>query len=153
LKHALKRILKQREDTDTCSHLNPISGKPIDICSQLQKQILAAQASVASCKAGLHPPGRYSTTGFVTLLRVHETAGFGPADDHLEGEVVFQVDSEPLKSFGFFLRPGDHTPAQDGMLSLLRDAFLNDLPVTFDYDQEFNKHNSPALRITLSRSA
>jgi hypothetical protein len=37
-----------------------------------------------------------NVTGTVTLLRVHDVgSGYGPAADHLDAEVIFQLNSRP----------------------------------------------------------
>lgn len=65
-----------------------------------------------------------ATRGVPTLLRVHEIGdSIGGASDRLEDvEVVFQLDVEPGRWFGFPLRRGADEPMSRGMLDVLRMA-------------------------------
>ena len=80
-------------------------------------------------------PGRVtSAVGRLTMLRVHDVGTkFGPASDQLDVEVVVRVDSEPGRSFGFQLRDDGDRRANEGMLSLLRDAFDRDRRVRIEF--------------------
>lgn len=67
------------------------------------------------------------------MLRVHDRGGFGPNDDHLEGEVVVQVDARPGESFGFHLSPEGQLSSARGMLALLRGALVAGTSVRLEY--------------------
>lgn len=70
------------------------------------------------------------TTGKVIMLRAHEHgSGYGPSEDQIDVEIVFQLDSTPAKSYGFKLRQGEEEDRQRVMFDLLRDSFNNDRPV------------------------
>jgi hypothetical protein len=92
------------------------------------------------------------------------SGGFGdPATgDFIDGEVAFgleptSVGLEPrCREFGFQLRNDDRGPAHQGMLDLLRDAFVNELSVRVDYQQDSlpdgtPKQHSKPFRITVLR--
>lgn len=80
------------------------------------------------------PGGVSATVGRLTLLRVHDVGTkFGPPSDQLDVEVVVRVDSEPGRSFGFQLRNDQARRANQGMLSMLRDAFDLDRRVRIEF--------------------
>ena len=53
---------------------------------------------------------------------------------------------------GFQLRNDANLPARQAMFSLLRDAFVNNLPVTADFLIDTGKKNGTAIRIALIKS-
>lgn len=116
---------------------------------QLNRELRDAQASLRNCEAGLPNPGIIQTSGRVTFLRVNDTGGFGPPNDFLDAEVIFQLSTESGRSFGFQLRNDDNRPAREAMFSLLEQSLLNGLTVVVDYRQELNKFNAIAFRIAL----
>jgi hypothetical protein len=80
------------------------------------------------------PKGLFAAEGRITLLRVHDLGtGYGPPADHLDAEVIVNLDSEPEKAFGLQLRTGAERPKAEGMLALLRDAFARDRRVRIDF--------------------
>ncbi len=86
-------------------------------------------------------------TGRITLLRVHDVGTrFGPPNDQIDVEVIIQLNTQQGKSFGFQLRPDGNGPAREGMLSLLKDAFANNWPVTIDYLIDPGKTNGIIIR-------
>jgi hypothetical protein len=91
--------------------------------------------------------------GKVTFLRVHDVGtGFGPPGDQIDVEVVFQLDTAPLKSFGFQVRNDGNRAARQGMLDLLRDAFNHGWTVVVDFniDDPVNDNNGVAIRVALT---
>jgi IgA Peptidase M64 len=79
-------------------------------------------------------PTILETTGRLSFLRVNDPgAGFGPPSDHLDVEVIVQLDSEPGRSFGFQLRADTNEAARMGMLDTLRTAFNRNRLVRLDY--------------------
>jgi CARDB len=91
--------------------------------------------------------------GRVTFLRVHDVGtGFGPPGDQIDVEVVFQLDTQPLKSFGFQVRNDGNRAARQGMLDLLRDAFNLGwtVIVDFDIDDPAIDNNGVAIRVALT---
>ena len=91
--------------------------------------------------------------GQVTFLRVHDVGtGFGPPGDQIDVEVVFQLDTQPLKSFGFQVRNDGNRAARQGMLDLLRDAFNRGWTVIVDFniDDPVNDNNGVAIRVALT---
>lgn len=72
--------------------------------------------------------------GRVSFLRAHDVGtGFGPPTDHIDVEVVVQLDTEPGRAFGFELRADGEEGARRGMLDTLRTAFNEGRPVSIDY--------------------
>jgi len=124
-----------------------------------------ARTALRNCEAPAPvPPRTLTTTGLLAFLRVHDSGGFGdPATgDFIDGEVAFgleptSVGLEPrCREFGFQLRNDDRGPAHQGMLDLLRDAFVNELSVRVDYQQDSlpdgtPKQHSKPFRITVLR--
>lgn len=89
------------------------------------------------------------TSGRITFLRVHDVGtGFGPPWDFIDAEVIFQLDSEPEKSFGFQLRVDDNEAAHRGMLTLLRRAYQRNVPVVIDFIRVMCR-NGRVLRVAL----
>jgi hypothetical protein len=143
------------ERTALCQDIDDINEKKACLTSigPLRAALGRAEQALRNCEAGLPPEGIQAARGRVTFLRVHDAGGFGPESDFLEGEVVFQLDTQPGRSFGFELREDAPLPAHEGMLGLLRDAFTNDLDVNINYRQVADKSNSVAFRIELRRSS
>ena len=92
-------------------------------------------------------------TGNVVFLRAHDLGtGFGPPNDQLDVEAVFSLNAISDGAMGFQLRNDNNLPARQAMFSLLRDAFVNNLPVTADFFIDPGKQNGTAIRIALTRS-
>jgi hypothetical protein len=93
-----------------------------------------------------------NSQGNLTFLRAHDVGtGWGPPNDFLDVEVVFMLDSVPQGAFGFQLRTDSNQPVREAMVSLLRDAYVNNLTVSVDYFIDPGKHNGRAFRIALVR--
>jgi hypothetical protein len=92
-------------------------------------------------------------TGQIVFLRAHDLGtGYGPPNDFLDVEAVFILNAIGDGAYGFQLRSDQYLPARQAMFSLLRDAFLNNLPVTADYEIGTGKQNGIAIRVALIRS-
>ena len=92
-------------------------------------------------------------TGKIVFLRAHDLGTrFGPPNDQLDVEAVFCLNAIADGAFGFQLRNDNNLPARQAMFSLLRDAFVNNLPVTADFLIDTGKKNGVAIRIALIRS-
>lgn len=120
------------------------------IRAQLADRLARARVALASCESGLPSAGVQRATGHVSFLRVNDSGGFGPQSDFLDAEVIFKLDTQPNRAFGFQLRSDASRPVREAMLALLRDAFENDFNVATDYRQVVNKANSIAFRIELT---
>jgi hypothetical protein len=92
-------------------------------------------------------------TGKIIFLRAHDLGtAYGPPNDQLDVEAVFILNAIGDGAYGFQLRNDDKLPARQAMFSLLRDAFVNNLPVTADYLIDPGKRNGIAIRVALIRS-
>ena len=92
-------------------------------------------------------------TGKIVFLRAHDPGTkFGPPTDQLDVEAVFILNAMNDGAYGFQLRNDGNLPARQAMFSLLRDAFVNNLPVTADFLIDPGKKNGVAIRIALTRS-
>ncbi len=92
-------------------------------------------------------------TGKLVFLRAHDLGtGYGPPNDALDVEAVFILNAIGDGAYGFQLRNDNNLPARQAMFSLLRDAFVNNLPVTADYLIDTGKQNGIAIRIALTRN-
>lgn len=92
------------------------------------------------------------TSGKVTLLRVHDVGTkYGPPGDQIDVEVIFHLDSQPGKAFGFKLRDDTNRPVRQGMLDLLRDAFRHNWTVTTDFQIDDGKKNGVVLRLWVKK--
>lgn len=90
-------------------------------------------------------------TGKIVFLRAHDVGTkFGPPNDELDVEAVFILNAMGEGAFGFQLRQDEKLPARNAMFSLLRDAFVNNLPVTADFLIDTGKKNGTAIRIALT---
>ena len=91
-------------------------------------------------------------TGKIVFLRAHDLGTkFGPPTDQLDVEAVFCLNAIADGAYGFQLRNDSNLPARQAMFSLLRDAFVNNLPVTADFLIDTGKKNGVAIRIALIR--
>jgi hypothetical protein len=92
-------------------------------------------------------------TGKLVFLRAHDLGtGYGPPNDALDVEAVFIINAIGDGAYGFQLRNDANLPARQAMFSLLRDAFVNNLPVTVDYLIDTGKQNGIAIRVALTRT-
>lgn len=97
--------------------------------------------------------GPHTTTGWLTFLRVHQLlSGYGPPNDRIDGEVVIKFAELPGEAFGFKLRDDADGPAHEGMFSLLKLAYINQLYVSIDYMQVPGNQNGRIVRVWLERS-
>lgn len=74
--------------------------------------------------------------GRITFLRAQKPkAGFGPAGDNIDAEVIVALDSHSEKAYGFQLRADDpNLPSRLAMFALLRDAYIHNLEVYVAYN-------------------
>jgi hypothetical protein len=93
-------------------------------------------------------------TGKITLLRIHEVgSGYGPSTDLLDGEVIFKINSGNADySYGFQLRNDANALTHEGMFQLLKEAFIKELPVHFDFDEKEGKRNHTTFRIWIVKT-
>jgi hypothetical protein len=91
-------------------------------------------------------------SGKLTLLRVHDVGSkFGPPSDQIDVEVVFKLNSQPDKAFGFTLRSDANGPAHRGMLDLLRSGFEHNWVVSSDVEIGTGKKNGTSIRVWLTK--
>ncbi len=91
-------------------------------------------------------------SGKVTLLRVHDVGtGYGAGQDFLDAEVIFGLNTQPGKAFGFQLRNDANGRAREGMLSLLKEAFRNNWTVTTDYYIDPGDKNGRVIRVIVTK--
>lgn len=92
-------------------------------------------------------------TGNIVFLRAHDLGtGYGPPNDFLDVEAVFILNAIGDGAYGFQLRNDQYLPARQAMFSLLRDAYVHNLPVTADYEIDTGKQNGTAIRVALIRN-
>ncbi|HEY4009536.1 MAG TPA: hypothetical protein VGM11_05255 [Acidobacteriaceae bacterium] len=92
-------------------------------------------------------------TGNIVFLRAHDLGtGYGPPNDQLDVEAVFILNAMGDGAYGFQMRNDEYLPARQAMFSLLRDAFVHNLPVIADYEIDTGKQNGTAIRVALMRS-
>jgi len=139
------------ERLDECDAIDdPFARRQcLQALAQLRAQLQRAEAALKNCQAGLPKPGIQSGSGHVSFLRINE-GGFGPPEDFLDLEVIFKLDTQPGRAFGFSLRSDADEPAHEGALSLLIAALENDLDLTIDYEQVLNRANSRAFRFAIT---
>jgi hypothetical protein len=90
--------------------------------------------------------------GQLRMLRVNDLGHvYGPPTDAIHTEVVAALAGSDI-AFGFVLRADDpNLPARANMLSVLRDAFLHNLPIDVSYDLPEGKRNGHLRRVELTR--
>ncbi|MFV2105153.1 hypothetical protein [Micromonospora sp. LOL_015] len=93
-------------------------------------------------------------TGKVSFLRVHDLGGgYGPPDDHIDGELIARVSGRPAHAFGTTLRTDSRLPSHEGMLALLRDGLVHastiDTAVEYDLDTVAGRENGRIMRVEL----
>jgi hypothetical protein len=94
------------------------------------------------------PMEQFESEGQITFLRVNEVGdSYGPSGDAIQVEAIIQLDSMPGMAFGFELRNDKQRPAHQGMLDVLRDAFVNDIPVLIDYFIPEGNKNGTIFRV------
>lgn len=90
--------------------------------------------------------------GRLTMLRVHDVGTkFGPPSDQIDVEVVFGIDSQPDKYFGFTLRNDTNAYAHRAMLGLLRSGFDHNWFVNTDAEIGAGKKNGKSIRVWLTK--
>jgi hypothetical protein len=98
--------------------------------------------------------GIENVRGKLNMLRVHDRGTrFGPPNDSIDVEVVAQFVGRPGEAFGFQLRSGADLPGREGMLSVLREAFVAGITVSMDYERDSaaGKRNGIAIRVELHK--
>ena len=90
--------------------------------------------------------------GKLTMLRVHDVGSkFGPPSDQIDVEVVFKLNTQPDKAFGFTMRNDGNGPAHRGMLDLLRSGFDHNWSVSTDAEIGDGKKNGKSIRVWLTK--
>jgi len=99
-------------------------------------------------------PELLEKTGKIIFLRAHDLGtGYGPANDFLDVEAVFILNSLGDGAYGFQLRDDGNLPARQAMFSLLNEAFAHNFTVIADYLIEPGRINGTAIRVALIRDA
>ena len=91
------------------------------------------------------------TTGKITSIRA-QTQGleYGDKSDFLDAEVLVKLDTAPEMTFGY--RYHDNTqPSLSLMADLLKDAYINGLPVKILHTQLPQKRNQTIIWVELSK--
>ncbi len=98
------------------------------------------------------PVEQFQSEGQITFLRVNEVGdSYGPAGDAIQVEAIIQLDTLPGMAFGFELRNDKQRPAHQGMLDVLRDAFVNDISVLIDYFIPEGNKNGTLFRVAATK--
>jgi hypothetical protein len=143
-------------DSGTTWHWRPyIDGMP----SAVDVRRLLAHPITGVLRAGTYGRGAFEVDtdwplgsvlameGRVIELRAHERGGmFGPPTDRIDVEVVFRLDTDPRKAFGFQLRQDAREPAHRSMVDVLRDAFRGGGGIRVDYTRT-GIRNNVAIRV------
>jgi hypothetical protein len=121
-----------------------------------REALAEAERALTACRERAEETRHLLIIGTVTFLRVQDTGkGFGGGDSNfIDADVIFKLDTSPLKTFGFQLRNDENFPVRDGMLSLLREAVKDrGLSVITDYFELVNppNQNSIAFQVAVFR--
>jgi len=88
-------------------------------------------------------------SGRIQFLRVNDVGtGYGPPNDFIDAEVIFQLDTQPEKAFGLQLRTDANRLVNRGKLNLLRLAYAKNLPVLIDF-QRTSCRSGMVVRVAL----
>ena len=94
-----------------------------------------------------------NTSGKISLLRIHDVGTkYGPPNDQIDSEVIFQLDSQPTRAFGFQLRDNNNKLVHQGMVDLLRDALANNFRVHVDYNNIPGKNYATIIRVWITKN-
>jgi hypothetical protein len=94
--------------------------------------------------------GIENVRGKLNFLRVNRRGGaFGPPGDSLDAEVIAKFIGRPNEAFGLQLRNGADLAANEGMASLLREAFVSGATVNMDFDRVGARRNNFAVLVEL----
>jgi hypothetical protein len=90
----------------------------------------------------------------ISMLRVHDLGGgYGPPDDHIDGELIAKVSGAPNHAVGATLRTDSRLPSHEGMLALLRDGLVHrsavETTVDYDLDTTAGRRNGRLMRVEL----
>jgi hypothetical protein len=119
-------------------HRDDPANEEVQACerqiNRARESLRQAQQVLAACRA-TEVTRLKGAKGFVSFLRVHEIgSGFGGGDSNfLDADVVFKLDREPAKAFGFQLRDDENRPIREGMLALLREAATIPAVIEIEY--------------------
>lgn len=92
-----------------------------------------------------------ATTGKITSIRAQvEGLEFGDKGDFLDAEVLVKLDTAPDMTLGYRYHE-KHSPSLALMADLLKEAYLNDLPVTIFHTQLPKKMNQTIIWVELSK--
>lgn len=109
-----------------------------------------AAADVPKSLAGPHAHAA-EVSGKLTLFRVQqEGLEIGPEDDRLDAEVLVTVDKAPDMVFGLKFHKGAD-PASGAIVTTLREAYLNQEPVTIQYPTSPGKKNVRIIWVQMTR--
>ena len=90
----------------------------------------------------------------MTLLQAHDReSGYGAPPDFIDADAVFQLDTEPGRTFGFTMRDDADRVAHQAMFDLLRHAFDHSHPVQADVDLAAGMNNGRAQRVWITAQA
>jgi len=115
--------------------------------SLLALAVAAVNADTPKTLAGAHGHGK-NVTGKITLFRAQtEGLEIGNEKDFLDAEVLVTLDTEPGKVFG--IRYHETKPATGAIVDTLREAYINNKPVTIQHRFSPGKTNLKIIWVQL----
>jgi hypothetical protein len=145
----------QEQLTDLKDQLQGATGGQLhSLAGQIQQVTVKLGAAEAALKACQEAKAIFrGISGKIKHLRVNDSASnptYGPSGDTLDTEVVVVVDSSD-EYFGFDIKPGPDLPSRISMLSIIREAYLNNLTIGLGYYIEDGKKAGTIVRVDLER--
>ncbi len=117
------------------------------VFSLLTLAVATVNADTPKTLAGPHGHGK-NVTGNITLFRAQtEGLEIGDKKDFLDAEVLVTLDSEPGKVFG--IRYHENKPANGAIIDTLREAYINNKPVTIQHRFSPGKTNLKIIWVQL----
>jgi hypothetical protein len=90
-------------------------------------------------------------TGKITMFRAQiQGLEIGPADDRLDAETLITLDSQPGKVFG--ISHHEEVAATESIVDTLREAYINNIPVTIQHGIAPGKNNLKIIWVQLGEA-
>lgn len=127
------------------------------ITAFIASSLLASSLAFADTPQGLertdqgtHAGHSVEVKGKVTLFRIQEPGmNIGTGTDKLDADVLVTIDSQPDKVFGIKLEKD--SAANREMVETLRQAYMNDVPITLQHRLSPGKKNVSISWVELTR--
>lgn len=91
-----------------------------------------------------------NVSGEITMFRAQiKGLEIGPENDHIDAEILVTLDTQPGRVFG--IRYHEEEPSTSVIVETLRQAYLNNLPVTIQHKIAPGKNNLSIVWVQLGQ--